>query len=1028
MDNLPKIFSLVFFLVFTIYIFFIIYVVKDNLKSGLHRAFVGICASLALWSMGFSFAINAPDLQTCLLWRRVAAFGWTIVFSIVLHYTLVRTENRLSKYKWIFPILYLPSLLIAYVYSLSPEVANEYNFIYTASGWVNVSVSKWDLVFNAYYGTYMSISVILIWLWGNKTRDKKQNSEARKILAAIVLALLLGTLTDLAANTLFKVQIPQIAPIIALLPIATVFYYIKRYGSMKPIFEEDMILNNATRAGIYSLIGILVIAGAILNLVSTYFYYGFKLNQSLAFSFGLFILGVFLQLIYHLRISDDNKDSILLFIVSILVIGITLHFIQSASISVWAFSFVFLIIFTLFQNPKMLIILSIYILATQILVWRLAPSIDVHVDGSDHIVRIALYGFAVWMAFYVNRVYRTKLQENIDQIHIQTLAADISAEFVAANMDNINEKISRALYKIGSYFQADNCYLMLIDLNESIITRTFEWSQEESPPAADILKDVLLGQFGWASGQILNNHIIHISNSDRIPYTASEEKKYIEEHGIQSLILIPIFSKGLIQGVLGLQSAKLIKKSSDERFAFLKIAANVITDALARVKVEQMQAYFAYYDQLTNLPNRTLFKQKAGQAIERLNDSGEMIGVMFLDLDSFKTVNDTMGHGGGDDLLINIAHKFTAQIRESDLVARFGGDEFLVLVDRVASTEDFIIIADEILSIFKQPFIVKGQEVFITASAGISVYPHDGDNVDILMKNADMAMYHAKDQGKNQYTFCTLEMKNSLFQTVEVTNSLYRALERNEFALHYQPQINIQANKIVGFEALLRWEHPELGTISPGIFVPLAERTGLINPIGEWVLRTACQQNKSWQDQGMKPVRMAVNLSFVQVRNPKLVGQVESILAETGLDPRYLELEITESVATKESNYIIDVFNNLKKLGVSLSIDDFGTEYSSLSRLKLLPVDRIKMDMQFVRGIDGTEKDRAIVKVIINLARNLGIPVIAEGVETHTQLKYLKQRLCDEVQGFYFFKPMPAAEVEAIIAKDLALAESQQLA
>jgi len=280
-------------------------------------------------------------------------------------------------------------------------------------------------------------------------------------------------------------------------------------------------------------------------------------------------------------------------------------------------------------------------------------------------------------------------------------------------------------------------------------------------------------------------------------------------------------------------------------------------------------------------------------------------------------------------------------------------------------------------------------------------------------------MYSAKEAGKNQYAMCSNEMKEAINVKVALTTNLYRALDRSELVLYYQPQISLQTQRIIGMEALLRWKSPEHGLVNPSQFIPLAEQTGLINPIGEWVLMEACRQNKAWQDAGLPLVRVAVNLSVIQLRNPRLKEIVRDTLEATGLEPKWLELEITESVAMRESDYIVGLLSRLKALGVTLSIDDFGTEYSSLSRLKTLPVDRIKMDMQFVRGIDESEKDQAITKVIINLAKSLGLKVIAEGVETESQMNFLYHWMCDEVQGYYYYKPMPAEEAEQVLREDM---------
>ena len=466
---------------------------------------------------------------------------------------------------------------------------------------------------------------------------------------------------------------------------------------------------------------------------------------------------------------------------------------------------------------------------------------------------------------------------------------------------------------------------------------------------------------------------------------------------------------------MGFASLSREKKWPQDQISLLRILANIYADALVKVHAEKEINHMAYYDQLTMLPNRQLFKDRADQAIQLSKRTEKLIGIIFLDLDSFKAINDTMGHGGGDELLIKVAQDLSNSVRKADTVSRFGSDEFLIMLTNMSSTQDIVRIADNMIGMFKKPIPLKGHDFFVTASAGIAVYPTDGEDTETLIKHADIAMYNAKQKGKNQYVLCTSDMKDEVLVRMKLTNSLYRALERDELLLYYQPQIDILSNKITGVEALLRWKHSEMGMIQPALFIPLAEQTGLINPIGEWVIQTACRQNKIWQDMGLPHIRMAVNVSVNQFRNPNLVDQVRQILRDADLRPEYLELEITENVAINEMNNILSILNGFKELGVSISIDDFGTEYSSLSRLKMLPIDRIKMDMQFVRGIEGNDKDRAITKVIINLAKNLGIKVIAEGVETKGQLEFLNQRMCDEVQGYYFYTPMPAQEVENIL-------------
>jgi EAL domain-containing protein (putative c-di-GMP-specific phosphodiesterase class I) len=338
------------------------------------------------------------------------------------------------------------------------------------------------------------------------------------------------------------------------------------------------------------------------------------------------------------------------------------------------------------------------------------------------------------------------------------------------------------------------------------------------------------------------------------------------------------------------------------------------------------------------------------------------------------------------------------------------------MLNNMESSQDIVKVMCSIMGLYVEPLKVQGQEFFVTASAGIAVYPEDGDNTDTLLKNADIAVNRAKEKGKNQSLFCSEDMKEETRYKARLSNDLYRALDRGELMVYYQPQISLKSQRIVGAEALLRWFHPQFGLVSPGVFIPLAEKTGLIGTIGDWVLRQACAQASAWQAKGLPPIRMAANISANQLHNPQFAEQLRQMLEGHHLDPDRLELEVTESVAIREPVYIIGLLNQLKQIGVQLSIDDFGTEYSSLSRLKQLPVDRIKIDMQFVQGMEKNEKDLAITKVFINLAKSLRIKVIAEGVENIDQLVLLGHEQCDGVEGFYYYKPMPAEELEKVLA------------
>jgi diguanylate cyclase (GGDEF)-like protein/PAS domain S-box-containing protein len=429
-------------------------------------------------------------------------------------------------------------------------------------------------------------------------------------------------------------------------------------------------------------------------------------------------------------------------------------------------------------------------------------------------------------------------------------------------------------------------------------------------------------------------------------------------------------------------------------------------DITERKRAEEKIQYLATHDALTGLPNRMMFSQLLNHAIQAARRYQRRFAVLFLDLDRFKTINDTMGHEAGDQLLQEIAMRLKQTLRAVDIVARLGGDEFVILIEELSDLSQVEIVAGRILSAVMKPLTLMSEESRITASIGISVFPKDADDEQSLMKNADLAMYLAKEEGKNNYQFYSVDIQSKSRELLSIETNLRFALERNELSLHYQAKVDFKTNAITGVEALLRWQNPSLGSVTPTQFIPVAEESGLIIPIGRWVLRTACAQNVAWQREGLPPVCMAVNLSPRQLMDEFLIEDIKKALNDSGMAPNLLELEITESMVMHNPARMIAVLVKIKSLGVRLAIDDFGTGYSSLGQIKHFPIDTLKVDRSFIRNIPQDAEDKAITEAIIAMGKTLSLTVIAEGVETIEQMDFLKDHSCDEMQGYYFSKPI----------------------
>lgn len=440
-------------------------------------------------------------------------------------------------------------------------------------------------------------------------------------------------------------------------------------------------------------------------------------------------------------------------------------------------------------------------------------------------------------------------------------------------------------------------------------------------------------------------------------------------------------------------------------------------EELVKERTAEVQ-HLAYHDQLTSLPNRVLFADRCAQALAIAQGKQNLVGVMLVSLDRFKKVTESLGHAAGDVMLTEAAARLQACVTEGDTVARFDGDEFALLLTQINETGDLAEIAIGVNGAFKPPFNLGGQEVYVTASIGISLFPFNGPDSSTILRNVVAALYRAKQQGGNNYQFYAADMNALALKRLELETGMRRAIEKGEFVTYYQPVVNLASSAIVGFEALVRWQHPELGLLAPGKFIGLAEDTGLILEISDFVMRAACTQTRAWQDQGLSRLRIAVNLSARHFQQRDFLDHLVDILGETRLDPTCLELELTETTIMENTDAAVSVLSQLRRLGVRVAIDDFGTGYSSLSYLKRLPIDTVKLDRSFVMGATTDPDDAALIMAIVTLAHSLRLKVIAEGVETEEQVVFLRLLKCDEAQGFIFGKPMPPEAFKSSMALD----------
>lgn len=575
---------------------------------------------------------------------------------------------------------------------------------------------------------------------------------------------------------------------------------------------------------------------------------------------------------------------------------------------------------------------------------------------------------------------------------------------VESELNNLNASLENIVMARIAELRDSEAYIhaVLDNVNEGIIVIEDNGLIVSFNPAAEKI-------FGYTGSEIINQNFSQLISADELDLSG-KYRKYNEEKGASSLF-------GVNREVIGMRknysAFPLELKTNQIRIQNRLLFITTARDISERKEAEQRISYMASHDTLTKLPNRALLQDRIEQSLVRNRRRKLQAAVLFIDLDKFKIINDTLGYDIGDGLLQEAATRLVEDVRSEDTVARQGGDEFIILLSTISSPEDAGLIAQKILDSLSRPFYIKGKELHIGASVGIAVFPDDGEDMGALLKNSDIAMYHAKEAGRGNYQFFSEKMNEQAAEKQALSADLRHAIERNELFLVFQPVVGMASGELEGMEVLLRWQHPELGLISPDKFIPLAEESGLIMAIGEWVLRSTCKQFLQWKNQGYAVPRLAVNLSAQQFRQKLLAETIASILNEAGVAAHNLGIEITESMLVQNIDEVVETLLKLSNMGLEISIDDFGTGYSSLSYLKRFHIDKLKIDKSFVDGIATHRDDAAIVKAIIAMANGLNMKVVTEGVETQAQLDFLRQEGCTQYQGYLFSRPLPAIEIVA---------------
>lgn len=1001
-----------------------VYTTRGAHRLRLNRLFLLTAAALVIWALGLAVTGLAQAARVGAAGHRIALVGRSLIPALTLHFVMAVTgrDEWINKW-WRCLLLYLPGTVTAFAGAVLPLLGMYSDaLVQTAYGWANAAHTGWDWVSYAHTIVFLLVGSALLLRRGAKPCAQETKKQARILAYALAAGGLLSVLADVLL-ALTGTRFPQIAAVFFNIPMIATGYCIARYRFLQPQKADpnEWILSKATLAHVYRYFGLgVMLAGFAPFFVGRLLRGGDAPPFAWAVGISVVIGGVLIMLIDRWRIEDRLREMLVSACVVLLAPLILLWFSAAGVYTAWMFIFPLMILSLLFNRQIILTAMIASSVLSEILMWTSMPAAAMdNIGQGDYYIRLGVIVLIAFVTLYVNGIYTRRLRENVNHAAMQAIASEISHNFISISGEDIHEKLYCTLEQCGQFIRCDHAFIVLLNEEKNAVRFSVEWLEagvfSPLPYFEESLRDIypaLMGRFNESSMVVMRDISL-------VPRLEGKLKQHLAARGIKGLVMVGIQNRGNIIGFIGFHANRPMREWNLNSTPFIQIAAGIVADAVIKLEDEQAMAHMAYHDQLTGLPNRLLFRERLSQAIARAEKSGKRVGVAFLDLDSFKAVNDTLGHGQGDRLLMKIARTLSDAVGCHDVVARFGGDEFILLFNEVSDQDALLGCMDRVMEAIQRPVTLAEQEFFVSASAGVALYPEDGETADALLKNADTAMYYAKDAGKSKYILCSKQMKDELEERIRLTNLLYRAQENGQLVLHFQPQVEVETQMIVGLEALIRWDLPGSGLIPPMKFIPLAEQTRLIHSIGAWVLEEACRVNRRFQEMGCEKLRISVNVSVHQLKNPNFVEMVNGILEKTGMQAQYLELEITESVANGNTDHMINVLYRLKELGVSISIDDFGTAYSSLGRLKMLPIDRIKMDMQFVRGIEKSRKDQAISKVIINLAKSLNVKVTAEGVETAPQFQFLKRRMCDEVQGYYYYKPLPEDEIREILKKRL---------
>lgn len=1018
-NQLQTFFSILYYLAFVGFQVIGIYTLVLNSRNKSNRLVFVVFMALSIWAIGMSSMTFSKRAEDALFWARVAGIGWCSYHAALFHFVIHYTKRKLSR-TVLFGIYAIPLIVYITMFVLPSEQA-VLRTIYGYSARPFVATNEFSLVefgFQLYFLICNYLMLSILFQYRKESEFSKVNAQTKMMFIGIAFGFSFSIIIN-TVRIMWQIDIPALTIFSSFGFGFAVLYNQRKYNFLfKEVFltthrnqkQEPEFQRGVGIANLYIIMG---------NAIYFVVYYYYRLT-----SFWVFVLplsAIFITTyIVHLSDWSEKKRVIgsgIMIGLSIIVASVLLN--RIGALTTWAIGFSVLLFMITSNSTKQIVVIVSAIFVAQFYITYLRHGTYVYYTNGDFLLRTFFTLSMMYVAFYIRRWIANEDAQNLNHLKFQEILTDLSEEGIESVDEGANNLIREILEVTSNFFEVDRGYVLLKD-DDQVLRSIFSWSIDGHEYMMSLTKDFY--------DRIGEKEFVYVRDIRSL--SLEDEELIVREFGenIQSLLVIPIYNSHELIAMVCCEAMHKMKYIIHD---IINTLSNTITSMFEKVDKENTIYTYAYYDLQTGLPNRNMFTKKLEEAISEIRNEehdalypspSTQVAVVFIGFEYHKRIVGSTGQDISESHLSAIGKRISA-VSGRHLLARFGNDNLIMLLRDYGDLNKVI---EKINKAMEDPIEVDGSVISVGLNIGAAVYPQDGDSVRILVKNADMALYEARRVGMASFVRYSSELANKFEEKITLTNSLYRAIENQELVLFYQPQINVRTQKVEGVEALIRWFHPEKGMISPGLFIPIAEETGIITSIGKWVLEQACFQVREWRRKFGADLLMAVNVSTRQLQEGSLDKYVETVLRKMELDANSLEIEVTESEQLTTQNHAIDNLQSLRELGVQIAIDDFGTKYSSLARLRHLPISKLKIDMNFVRAINSTEKSNQLVTSIIRLGKNLDLKVLAEGVETIEQYEYLRDHGCDEIQGYYFYKPMRKEEVELILMRQMEEGESWQ--